>query len=119
MPKYLGHGSYTTEGWRGLQRESATSRRDSIANLLASVGGELERFYFAFGEHDFVWIADFPDNVTAAAVAVAVAASGMVRSQATLLLTVEEMDAALKKDVDYQPPGSGQAGAQPTSSEKL
>jgi uncharacterized protein with GYD domain len=105
VPKYLGQGSYKTEGWKGLQKESATSRRDAIAKMLASVGGKLENFYFAFGEHDFIWIADFPDNITAAAVAVSVAASGMVKSQATPLLTVEDMDAALKKSVAYRPPG--------------
>jgi hypothetical protein len=73
--------------------------------------------YFAFGEHDFIWIADFPDNITAAAAAVPVACSGMVKSQATSLLTVEEMDAALKKHFDYRPPGASgtpSAGTAPT-----
>jgi uncharacterized protein with GYD domain len=106
MPKYLGHGSYTAEGWKGLQKETPTRRRDFIANFLASVGGKLESFYFAFGEHDFIWIADYPDNITAAAVAVAVQESGMIRSHQTPLLTVEDMDAALKKRVDFRPPGA-------------
>lgn len=116
MPKYLGHGTYTAEGWKGLEKEAPTRRRDFIANFLASVGGRLEAFYFTFGEYDFVWIADYPDSITAAAVAVAVQESGMVKSHQTLLLTAEDMDAALKKHVDYRAPGRGQAGRHPTSS---
>jgi uncharacterized protein with GYD domain len=105
MPKFLGLGSYAAEGWKGVRKESASARRDFVANLLASVGGKLESFYFAFGEHDFVFIADFPDTVTAAAVAIAVAEDGAVKSHATLLLTVEEIDAALKKPVHFRAPG--------------
>jgi uncharacterized protein with GYD domain len=105
MPKFLGHGTYTAEGWRGLERETATHRRDFVAKFLESVGGKLEVFYFAFGEHDFVCIADFPDAETAAAVAVAVQESGMIKSHQTLLLTAEEMDAALKKSVEFRAPG--------------
>jgi uncharacterized protein with GYD domain len=107
MPKYLGHGTYTGEGWKGVQKESPTRRRDVIANFLASVGCNLECFYFAFGEYDFVWIADYPDSITAAAASVAAQESGMVKSHQTLLLTAEDMDAALKKHVDYRPPGRG------------
>lgn len=106
MPKFLGLGKYTAEGWRGVKSESASARRDFVANLLTSVGGRLEAFYFAFGEHDFVFIADFPDNVTAAAVGISVAASGLVKSSETVLLTVEEIDAALKKQVHFRAPGA-------------
>ena len=105
MPKYLGHGSYTADGWKGLEKELPTHRQEFIANFLASVGGKLESFYFTFGEHDFVWIADYPDDITAAAVAVAVHESGMVKSHQTPLLTAEDMDAALKKHVAYRAPG--------------
>jgi len=58
------------------------------------------------GKIYFIWIADYPDNITAAAVAVAVQESGMVKSHQTLLLTVEDMDAALKKPVDFRAPGA-------------
>jgi uncharacterized protein with GYD domain len=105
MPKFLGHGSYTAEGWKGVEKETATHRRDFVAKFLQSVGGKLETFYFTFGEHDFVWIADFPDAATAAAVAIAVQESGMIKSHQTLVLTVEEMDVALRRRVDFRAPG--------------
>ena len=105
MPKYLGLGSYTAEGWKGIEKEHPTHRREFIANFLASVGGKLESYYFTVGDHDFVWIADYPDHITAAAIAVAVQESGMVKSHQTLLLTADDMDAALKKHVAYRAPG--------------
>jgi uncharacterized protein with GYD domain len=106
MPKFLGHGNYTAEGWKGLEKETPTHRRDFVAKFLESVGGKLESFYFSFGEHDFVFIADLPDAGTAAAVSIAVQESGMVKSHQTLLITVEELEAALKKKhAPYRPPG--------------
>jgi len=105
MPKYLIQGSYTAEGLRGLQKESASGRREAIAQLLKSVGGSLESMHFCFGEHDVVGVSNAPDNITAAALAIAISAAGLVKTQVTPLLTVEEVDAALKKSVTYRPPG--------------
>ncbi len=43
-----------------------------MAKTVESVGGRLERFYFAFGDHDAFVIADLPDNESATAVALAI-----------------------------------------------
>jgi uncharacterized protein with GYD domain len=50
-------------------------------------------------------IVDAPDNVTTAAVCLAIGASGAVTTSTTVLLTPEEVDDAVKKSVDYRPPG--------------
>ena len=50
-------------------------------------------------------IVDMPDPVSAAAMALAVNASGVVKVRTTVLLTPEEMDQASKKSVTYTPPG--------------
>jgi hypothetical protein len=50
-------------------------------------------------------VSDLPDNTAASAVSVTASASGLVKTQITPLLTVEEVDAALKKSVSYRPPG--------------
>ena len=76
---------------------------------MESVGGTLESFYFAFGESDAVIIADFPSNADAAAVSLAVSASGMVAGSMTVLLTPEEIDAAtatVSGAMTYSPPGT-------------
>ena len=73
---------------------------------MASAGGTLEAFYFAFGGVDAYVIVDLPDNASAAAMALAVGQSGMSSTKTVVLLTPEEMDAAAKKTIAYRPPGS-------------
>ena len=48
---------------------------------------------------------DLPDNVTAAAIGLAVSGSGLTTAKTTVLLTPEEIDAAAKLQVTYTPPG--------------
>jgi uncharacterized protein with GYD domain len=106
MPKYLVEASYTADGVKGVQSAGGSSRRDAIAALAQSVGGQLESFYFAFGERDVYTVLDLPDNETATAVALTVNASGAVNVRTTVLVTPEEVDAAAKRSVDYRPPGA-------------
>lgn len=105
MPKYLVQGSYTSEGAKGLLKDGGTKRRAVVEELIKGLGGKLEAFYYAFGETDVYVIVDAPDNATAAAVSLAVNASGAVSLKSTVLLTPEEMDRATKKTVSYRPPG--------------
>jgi uncharacterized protein with GYD domain len=106
MPKYLFQSSYTAEGAKGVQDKGGSSRRDAVETTVKSVGGELECFYFGFGEHDAHVIADLPGNEAAAAVALTVAAAGAAAPTTTVLLTPEEVDEAAKLSVDYAAPGS-------------
>ena len=105
MPKYLFHGSYTRQGVQGLLKEGGTSRRATIEALAKGLGGSIEAFYYAFGESDVYVIADVPDQATAAALSLAVGASGAVQLNMVVLITPEELDEATKKTVDYRPPG--------------
>src|SRR5688572_28256891 len=105
MPKFLLHGSYTTEGTKGLVREGGVARRATVEKLVQSLGGKVEAFYFAFGETDAYAIIDVPDIETAAALSFAVNQSGAVGLRTTLLLTPEETDRAIKKKIDYRAPG--------------
>jgi uncharacterized protein with GYD domain len=105
MPKYLIQASYTTEGVKGLAKDGGTKRRQAAEAAIKSAGGRLEACYFAFGEHDVYVIADAPDNVSVAAVSLAVNATGALQAKTTVLLTAEEMDQAAKKTVAYTPPG--------------
>lgn len=50
-------------------------------------------------------IADVPDYVTSAALALIVNAAGTTTAKITALLTAEEIDAATKKTATYRPPG--------------
>ncbi|MBI4634855.1 MAG: GYD domain-containing protein [Candidatus Rokubacteria bacterium] len=106
MPKYLIQASYTEAGVKGLLRDGGSKRRAAAEQAVKGLGGRLEGFYFAFGDTDVFAIADMPDSASAAAVSLAVSASGAVHAKTTVLLTPEEMDQATKKTVDYRPPGT-------------
>jgi uncharacterized protein with GYD domain len=105
MPKYLFEARYSPEGAIGLANEGGTSRRDAVKKHLKEVGGKLESMYFAFGDVDCFVIVDLPDNVSAAALSLAVNESGMIASKAIVLLTPEEMDQASKTKVHFRGPG--------------
>jgi uncharacterized protein with GYD domain len=106
MAKYLVQVSYTPEGLKGLMKDKASGRKAAVSKAVASAGGKLELLYFSFGEHDVVAIVELPDNASAASLAVAVSAAGLVRLATTPLLSVEEMDQALGKAVNYHAPGT-------------
>jgi uncharacterized protein with GYD domain len=106
MPKYMYAANYTKQGLEGVQAKGGQARVTAIESLLMSLGGSLELFYFAFGGVDAYVIADLPDDETAAAVALAVSTSGAAVTHTTKLLTAEQLDKALNKTVDYQPPGT-------------
>ena len=105
MPKYLFHGSYTEEGLKGLLKEGGSKRREATEQLVKSIGGTLEAYYFAFGDNDFYLIVDAPDNVSATAGSLVANASGAVKVKTVVLLTPEEVDQAVKNTVEYRPPG--------------
>lgn len=104
MPKYLFEARYTAEGVKGLVRDGGTGRRAAIDKACVSAGGKLEAMYFAFGDVDAYVVADLPDNVSAAALALAVNQAGAATTRTVVLMTAQEVDAAGKKSVAYSPP---------------
>jgi uncharacterized protein with GYD domain len=107
MPKYLFRSSYTPEGARGLLKEGGTSRRAATDRAVASVGGTVEAFYYAFGGTDVFIVADLPDHASAASLSLSVAATGTISGETVVLLTPEELDDAARRQPDYRAPGSG------------
>ena len=105
MPKYLVTASYTADGAKGLLKDGGTKRRQAVESAIKGMGGRVEAFYFAFGEHDVYAIVDAPDNAAVAAMTIAVSAAGGAVSRTTVLLSAEELDQAAKKKPNYTPPG--------------
>ena len=106
MAKYLFQASYTLEGVKGLVQDGGSKRRKVVDDLITSLGGTLETYYFAFGGHDVYCIADLPGDEEAVAVSLAVASRGALTISTTVLMEPATMDAAVKKSVDYSPPGT-------------
>lgn len=105
MPKYLFHGSYTADGLKGVLKEGGVSRRDTIDKIVTGMGGSVEAFYYAFGGDDIYVIVDLPDQDTAIAMTLTVNAAGGAAIKTTVLISPEEADEAIKKSINYRPPG--------------
>jgi uncharacterized protein with GYD domain len=109
MPLYLGRFSYTPETW-GRMIGNPEDRRKAAQSYIESVGGNLHGFWYAFGTHDGYVLWEAPDNVSMAAVALAISSGGALSSQeTTVLLTVEETLDALGRaqQIQYEAPGTG------------
>lgn len=108
MAFYLTRFSYTPETWARLMKKPE-DRRTAARSYIESVGGRLHGFWYAFGSCDGYTLWEAPDNVSMAAVAIALGAGGALsKTETTLLLTVEETLEALgrTRDIAYRPPGA-------------
>lgn len=108
MPLYLSSFSYTPETWSRLI-SNPEDRREAAQSYIESVGGKLHGFWYGFGTHDGVTLWEAPDNVSMAAVALALSGGGAISSLETkVLLTVEETMDALRKagEVGYRAPAA-------------
>jgi uncharacterized protein with GYD domain len=107
MAMYLTRFSYTAETWARLIAHPE-DRRVAATKYIESVGGKLHGFWYGFGEHDGYTLWEAPDSISMAAVVLAIGSGGAVHSvETTVLFTVEETLAALKKasSIAYQAPG--------------
>ncbi|HEX2090011.1 MAG TPA: GYD domain-containing protein [Actinomycetota bacterium] len=108
MPLYMTQFSYTPETWARMAK-NPEDRREAARAYIESVGGKLHGFWYAFGEFDGYTLWEAPDNVSMAAVALAIGSGGALSKLDTVvLLTVEETLEALRKveSVRYRPPGA-------------
>ncbi|HET9452032.1 MAG TPA: GYD domain-containing protein [Aggregicoccus sp.] len=107
MPLYLSRFSYTPEAWARLMAHPE-DRSKAARTYIESVGGRLHGFWYAFGTHDGYNLWEAPDNVSMAAVALAISGGGALRSlETTVLLSIEETLEALRRagQIKYRPPG--------------
>jgi uncharacterized protein with GYD domain len=98
MALYLYELAYTAESL-AAQIKSPQDRIEVAAKpVAAAVGGRIVAGGYSFGEYDIVVIYEAPDDESAAAVALAVAAGGAVKAaRTTKLLDGQQWVAALRK----------------------
>ncbi len=106
MAKYMYRTKYTQAGLQGLLREGGTGRRAALSQTIEGMGGALEGFYYAMGDDDLILIAEIPDEATATAIALNVAAAGALEVSTTVLISPETIDEAVGKSVTYRLPGA-------------
>jgi len=108
MPLYLSRFSYTPATWARLIAHPE-DRREAARSYIESVGGRLHGFWYAFGAHDGLTLWEAPDDVSMAAVALAIGSGGAVTNlETTVLLSVEDTMAAMgaAQGITYRPPGA-------------
>src|SRR5262249_44589476 len=98
MPQYLYQVAYTSESL-AAQIKNPQDRLEVVGKQLKdAVGARIVAGGYSYGEYDISVIVETPDDVTMAAVAVAIAAGGAVRAaKTTPLLTGGQWVSALRK----------------------
>lgn len=97
MPSFLVQAAYTSESMASLIK-TPQNRSEVVRKSVEKLGGKLVGTWLSFGDYDVILIVDMPDQVSAAAIALAAAAGGSLRAiKTTPLLTIEEGLAAAKK----------------------
>jgi uncharacterized protein with GYD domain len=100
MSHYLIEVSYTPEAWMVLTK-NPQNRIEAIRPAVEKLGGKVENGWFSFGEYDVIVVLDMPDNVAAAAIAMAFAAGGALKTvKTTPLLTAEEALEAMRRGAE-------------------
>ena len=98
MPLYMYEAAYTAESL-AAQLKNPQNRADAVGRAACeAVGGKLVGSWYCFGDYDLIIIADVPDNESMAAIALAIAAGGAVKSaKTTVLMSGAEAVAGMKK----------------------
>lgn len=109
MATFMIQGSYTPAAW-AAQIKNPSDRIAAVGQMMAPLGVTFEHYWYAFGDHDFVIVAQGPSHLEAAAGVLAAYSGGALTDiKTTPLLTADEMLEALRKasDVEYRPPSAG------------
>ncbi len=96
MAYFLLQVAYTREAWAAMVK-NPQDRAAAVEPAIKKLGGTVEKFWMSFGEYDIVGIVQMPDNVAAAAFAMAISAGGACKAVNTVpLLTMEEGTQAMQ-----------------------
>jgi uncharacterized protein with GYD domain len=97
MSYFLMQVAYTPDGWQTLVK-NPTNRVEAVRPAIEKLGGKIENAWYSFGDYDVTLVLQMPDNVSAAALSIAFAAGGALKSvKTTPLLTATEALEAMKR----------------------
>jgi len=108
VAKYLLLFSLTGEAAKRFIAKPS-DRAAVVRELVESVGGGLESYYWMFGQYDGAAIVSVPDSHTAAALSLAVTSSGAFRGLETHeLIEASDLTAIAERarGITYQAPGT-------------
>lgn len=89
MPTYVTLANITDQGIRNMK--DLSRRLQNAEQTFAQMGATLREVYLLMGDHDYVVIAEAPDDETMARISLAVAGQGNVRTQTVRAFDRSEM----------------------------
>ena len=95
MAKYVSLISWTEQGVRN--HADTGKRADAAADAFARLGGKMTDIFWTLGPYDLVVISEFPDDETATAAALQLAAAGNIRTTTMRAFTAKEMNKIIAK----------------------
>ncbi|MHB8763130.1 MAG: GYD domain-containing protein [Deferrisomatales bacterium] len=93
MPIYMMFGNYTAEALRGISPE----RTKKVEKLVKANEGEVRSMYAVMGEHDLVFICEFPDAEKAMMTSVAIERLTGIIFRTSPVVEVEKFDRMVGK----------------------
>jgi uncharacterized protein with GYD domain len=108
MHHYMMMFQYTPEAQAALV-SNPEDRSQAIGDLIQQAGGQMDSYYYCFGEYDGVFTFQVSDDESAQAISHAVASTGTISHERMInLQTVEEKMQTLQKAQQlaqaFQPP---------------
>ena len=96
MSIYISRGRFTSDAVKGMLAKPE-NREEAVAKLFKSVGGKLVGWHLTFGHHDWMAIAEFPNEKAAASAILAAAAGGSLSDiETTVAMTAKEAHATFE-----------------------
>ena len=89
MPKYVILANWTDQGVKNAK--DTVSRYHAAKQLAESKGGKFDAFLWTIGPYDMVAVTEVPDDETGAAINLALAAGGNVRTLTMRAFGEDEM----------------------------
>ena len=95
MATYIALLNWTDKGIAAYR--DSTARADAANQAFGALGGQLKDIYWTLGQYDIVAVMEFPDDESATAAAVQLAAQGNVRSQTLRAFNRDEVTAIIDR----------------------
>ena len=111
MAKYMALFNLTSEAIRRFVA-NPSDRAAVVRGLVESVGGNLECYYWVFGQYDGMAVFEMPDAHTTAATSLAIVSSGaFTHFETHELIEADDLPGITERarQIAYQPPGARRA----------
>jgi uncharacterized protein with GYD domain len=95
MATYVTLSNFTDQGIRNFS--DTTKRAKAFMELVDQMGGEVKSIVWTMGAYDLVTVTEAPDDETATAVALKVAALGNVRTTTLRGFNMDEIQEIIEK----------------------